>query len=208
MENVSSLRNAHRKSSGRIPDPSGHSLPARHFLHVTFFFYFSAVKKADDNFLISSPSRLELGYVYLPDGRLYPVDECSFRIWDFGENGVPPTNYHFTFRAGDYQTLLQLKKIIKKQTIRRAGPPNWLWETISFTAANRTWSVHVTALDSSVFYVGWEWEARIHEGLCRFQVNGVPGWGVSEFMYRNTTGRPEEYVRRDPEWTRLSLKKD
>ena len=43
---------------------------------------------------------MELGYVYLPDGRLFPVDECGLNIWDVGENGDPPRDYHFTFRAG------------------------------------------------------------------------------------------------------------
>lgn len=45
-------------------------------------------------------SRLELGYVYLADGRLFPVDECEFNLWDFGESGSPPSDYHFTFKAG------------------------------------------------------------------------------------------------------------
>jgi hypothetical protein len=48
--------------------------------------------------------RLELGYVYLADGRLFPVDEVGLNIWDIGENGSPPTDYHFTFKAGDFYT--------------------------------------------------------------------------------------------------------
>ena len=57
-------------------------------------------------------------------------------------------------------------------------------------------------VDEPVFYIGWEWEAKIHERMCTFVVNGVPGWGISEFMYRNMSGRPEELDRGDPEWTR------
>ncbi|KAK4021997.1 uncharacterized protein LOC116919103 [Daphnia magna] len=120
--------------------------------------------------IVSQPctsSVLELGYVYLADGRLFPVDECGFNIWDIGENGSPPKDYHFTFKA-----------------------------------ANRWWSVQVNVLDAPIFYIGWEWEAKIHERMCTFEVNGVPGWGISEFMYRNMDGRPEEYNERDPEWTR------
>ena len=56
--------------------------------------------------------RLELGYVYLPDGRLFPVDECGFNLWDIGENGTPPRDYHFNFKAG---------KCAKGQKLR-AGP--------------------------------------------------------------------------------------
>lgn len=36
----------------------------------------------------------------MPDGRLFPVDECGLNIWDIGENGNPPNDYHFTFKAG------------------------------------------------------------------------------------------------------------
>lgn len=108
-----------------------------------------------------------MGYVYLPDGRLFPVDECSLKLWDYGEGGTPPTDYHFTFKA-----------------------------------AKRTWDVDVKVHDTPVLYFGWEWEARIHERMCTYTVNGVPGWGISEFMYRNMTGRPEEFDKRDPEWTR------
>jgi len=56
--------------------------------------------------MVSQPctsSVLELGYVYLPDGRLFPVDECGFNLWNFGENGRPPTDYSFSFKAGNNQ---------------------------------------------------------------------------------------------------------
>ena len=69
--------------------------------------------------------------------------------------------------------------------------------------ANRWWSVQVNVVDAPIFYIGWEWEAKIHERMCTFQVDGIPGWGISEFMYRNMgPGRPEEYNEKDPEWTR------
>ena len=46
--------------------------------------------------------RLELGYVYLPDGRLFPVDEVGLNLWNIGERGNPPTDYFFTFKAGTF----------------------------------------------------------------------------------------------------------
>lgn len=119
--------------------------------------------------MVSQPctsSVLELGYVYMPDGRLLPVDECGFNLWNFGENGRPPTDYSFSFKA-----------------------------------ANRTWEVQVNVVEEPKFYIGWEWEAKIVERMCTYSVNGVPGWGISEFMYRNMTGRPEEFTEKDPEWT-------
>lgn len=70
-------------------------------------------------------------------------------------------------------------------------------------AANRWWSVQVNVEESPIFHIGWEWEAKIHERMCKYIVNGVRGWGISEFMYRNMAGgRPEEYNEKDPEWTR------
>ena len=35
-----------------------------------------------------------------------------------------------------------------------------------------------------IFYMGQDWEARIHERMCFFKVNGVKGWGISEWDYR------------------------
>lgn len=120
--------------------------------------------------IVSQPctsSELELGYVYSPDGQLFPVEKVDLNLWNIGEKGTPPTDYYFTFEA-----------------------------------ANETWAVQVNVIESPVFHIGWEWEARIVERMCTFEVNGVPGWGVSEFMYNHKNGRPTEFSRNDPEWTR------
>lgn len=119
--------------------------------------------------IVSQPctsSVLELGYVNLPDGRIFPIDEIGLELWTIGEKGTPPKDYSFTFKA-----------------------------------AERTWNVQVNVIEAPVFYIGWEWEARIVETMCIFEVNGVPGWGGVEFMYRNTAGRPDEIAAKDPEWT-------
>jgi hypothetical protein len=42
---------------------------------------------------------------------------------------------------------------------------------------------------SPEFYIGDEWEARVVERMAKFIVNGVPGWGIAEWMYRNTLGK-------------------
>ena len=47
--------------------------------------------------------------------------------------------------------------------------------------------------------MGWEWEARILERFCSYEVDGVPGWGVSEWHYRHHGGRPSQYAEKDPE---------
>jgi len=47
----------------------------------------------------------------------------------------------------------------------------------------------VKVLLSPEFYIGDEWEARVVERMAKFTVNGVPGWGIAEWMYRNTLGK-------------------
>ena len=50
--------------------------------------------------------------------------------------------------------------------------------------------------------MGWTWEARILERFCEYQVDGVRGWGVSEWHFRNHTGRPKELENNDPAHTK------
>ena len=47
--------------------------------------------------------------------------------------------------------------------------------------------------------MGWEWEARIIERFCRYEVDGAQGWGVSEWHFRHHGGRPLCYADKDPE---------
>ena len=42
-------------------------------------------------------------------------------------------------------------------------------------------------LDRPVFYMGEDWEAHIVERMCKFTVNGMSGWGISEWDYRSVT---------------------
>lgn len=44
--------------------------------------------------------------------------------------------------------------------------------------------------DSSDFYVGHEWEARVVERMARYTVNGIKGWGIAEWEYRHVEGKP------------------
>ena len=39
-------------------------------------------------------------------------------------------------------------------------------------------------LDCPIFYMGVEWDAKIYERFCQYSVNGVKGWGISEWDYR------------------------
>jgi hypothetical protein len=44
--------------------------------------------------------RLEAGYVYSPDGAVYPLEWCDFQLYENGENGRPPMDHSFSFKAG------------------------------------------------------------------------------------------------------------
>ena len=48
----------------------------------------------------------------------------------------------------------------------------------------KTYHLEGHVLDRPIFYMGYEWEAEIKERMCTFKVNGVPGWGISEWDYR------------------------
>ena len=56
----------------------------------------------------------------------------------------------------------------------------------------------VKVLDTVEVFIGWQWEARILERFCEYVIDGVPGWGVSEWHYRHYGGRPEALVDADP----------
>lgn len=57
-------------------------------------------------------------------------------------------------------------------------------------------------METQELHIGWEWEARIIERRCKFIIDGIEGYGISECMYRHTEGRPEEYSKTDPEWVK------
>lgn len=119
--------------------------------------------------LVSQPltcSQLELGYV-CAGGKILPVSEVNFPLWQHGENGHPPSEYAFSFVAGGQEYV-----------------------------------VEVCIKESPQFYIGWEWEARLVEQFAGFKLNGKKGWGVTEWHYRHTGGRPHVYTSSDPAWTK------
>ncbi len=56
--------------------------------------------------------------------------------------------------------------------------------------------------DTVEVFIGWQWEARILERFSIVTVDGVPGWGVSEWHYNYNGGRPKELEASDPEYTK------
>lgn len=55
-------------------------------------------------------NRLEAGYVYTPTGDLYPLEWCDFQLYEHGENGTPPTDHSFSFKAGKGITNFKILK--------------------------------------------------------------------------------------------------
>jgi hypothetical protein len=35
-----------------------------------------------------------------PSGEVHPLEWCDFRLYEHGENGRPPTDHSFNFKAG------------------------------------------------------------------------------------------------------------
>lgn len=38
--------------------------------------------------------------MYTSNGELYPLEWCDFELHQHGENGTPPTDHSFSFKAG------------------------------------------------------------------------------------------------------------
>ncbi|XP_038113152.1 uncharacterized protein LOC6051478 [Culex quinquefasciatus] len=60
----------------------------------------------------------------------------------------------------------------------------------NFYTGNKRYSVKVIAVACPEFYIGEESECRIVEQHCRFEVNGLTGWGAAEWQYRHLDGLP------------------
>lgn len=54
--------------------------------------------------------RLQAGYVYNPNGEVYPLEWCDFELYEHGEKGRPPTDHSFSFKAGMCNTSPKLLK--------------------------------------------------------------------------------------------------
>ncbi|KAK3580274.1 hypothetical protein CHS0354_023512 [Potamilus streckersoni] len=102
-------------------------------------------------------SRLTIGYIFHPDGRMDAVTSSEFEFYKFGDDGRPPTEFSFKFTAGGVSYELQVKVI-----------------------------------QTAVFYIGDDRDAKIHERFAHFQVNGVTGYGLSEWEYCIKNKDPNE----------------
>jgi len=70
---------------------------------------------------------------------------------------------------------------------------------IAFKFDGEWHELQVKILDCTDVFMGWEWEARLEERFAVYKMDGVEGWGVSEWNYRNFSGRPSKFSDKDPQ---------
>ncbi|XP_069689416.1 uncharacterized protein [Periplaneta americana] len=68
-------------------------------------------------------SRLEAGYVYTRSGEILPLEWCDLELYQYGENGRPPTDYNFNFKAGS--TVYTVQVFVEYESTHYVG---WKWE--------------------------------------------------------------------------------
>ena len=49
---------------------------------------------------------------------------------------------------------------------------------------SKSYTMKCAVEDMGIFYIGEGRDAKIFERFCNYEVNGVPGWGISEWDYR------------------------
>ncbi|XP_005108219.1 uncharacterized protein LOC101853644 [Aplysia californica] len=73
-------------------------------------------------------------------------------------------------------------------------PPEKL--SLKFTAGGQKYDLTCEVIQCPIFYMGEDWDARIFERFCNYTVNGIRGWGISEWDYRNYDGKEVELTQR------------
>ncbi|XP_077994831.1 uncharacterized protein LOC144448454 [Glandiceps talaboti] len=61
---------------------------------------------------------------------------------------------------------------------------------VSFVAGEENYKMQVEVLHAPIFYMGFDWEAKIFEQMIKVNVNGQKGYGIAEFLYRWYLGSP------------------
>ncbi|KAL4233769.1 hypothetical protein ACF0H5_008447 [Mactra antiquata] len=67
------------------------------------------------------------------------------------------------------------------------GKPSTNFE-VNFKAGEKKYNLKVEVLDTRQFYIGDGRDAKIYERYTRYYLNGMEGYGLSEWEYRNTDG--------------------
>ncbi|KAI8504506.1 hypothetical protein Bbelb_176240 [Branchiostoma belcheri] len=121
-------------------------------------------------------------FAYLEDGSCLQVATVCFPT----TMSDLRTGYVFT-PNGKMQAVSDVDLVLSSIGEDGNMPHNY---SFSFVAGGKKYDVHVEIYCQSTWYNGLQWESRVHERLANFTVNGLSGWGVCEFNYKNTTGCP------------------
>ncbi|XP_055857358.1 uncharacterized protein LOC129920156 [Episyrphus balteatus] len=80
----------------------------------------------------------------------------------------------------------------------RGVPPNH--QNFIVETKDRRHFVQIKSCDSSIRYVGGNWESKVYNQFVSCTVNGIDGHGIAEYLYRNKTGRCKTATENDPDW--------
>ncbi|KAK6170139.1 hypothetical protein SNE40_018606 [Patella caerulea] len=64
--------------------------------------------------------------------------------------------------------------------------------SLNFEAGGKQYHLQINVLHCPIFYMGEDWDVKIYERFCRYKLNGINGWGISEWEYRNIAGRSDK----------------
>eukprot|EP00057_Strongylocentrotus_purpuratus_P019259 XP_011673733.1 PREDICTED: uncharacterized protein LOC100890479 [Strongylocentrotus purpuratus] len=120
-------------------------------------------------------------------------DGSSFQVGVFSIPGyLSHLSIGYLFMPNGVKYALTSTDICLPKLMPGNQPPDKYSFTFSIEDGRKLW-VKVEVEASPVFYMGPNWEVKVHERKAKFTVSGVKGWGISEFLYRNDSGRPNHY---------------
>uniref|UniRef100_A0A1I8I3P8 AA_TRNA_LIGASE_II domain-containing protein n=1 Tax=Macrostomum lignano TaxID=282301 RepID=A0A1I8I3P8_9PLAT len=128
------------------------------------------------------------GPVYVDDEKVADLKLQGARDHSYGNHRV----WSDLYRYGLQYIYLQDRTCI---AIGCVSMPNYLSKPstdfrIRCLAGGRAYTVQCRAADQAVFCMGTAAEVRIYERFCDFEVNGIRGWGISEWCYRSSEPWP------------------
>nr|XP_054748523.1 uncharacterized protein LOC129254092 [Lytechinus pictus] len=120
-------------------------------------------------------------------------DGSSFQVGVFSIPGyLSHLSIGYLFMPNGVKYALTSTDISLPKLLCGNQPPDKYSFTFSIEDGRKLW-VKVEVESSPVFYMGSNWEVKVHERKAKFTVSGVRGWGISEFLYRNDGGRPSHF---------------
>ncbi|XP_067947411.1 uncharacterized protein [Watersipora subatra] len=113
-------------------------------------------------------SRITMGYVISPSGKINSVSWTDFELYKWGDDGSPPSKMEFSFAAGGETYHMTCEVVCSPVFYMRDRKQDGSWDIDGVDC-------HSDAGHGS----------RVYERMCTFTVNGVKGTGISEWCYEN-----------------------